>query len=299
MDFIFDIINFLQKILNLIIADIEYLRWEAYFILAVIFLIPYFISRYFEAIFFRIICVLFGLSFLGTWQQEAILRDFNFLIGTALITPHIRYFYEFIKNIIFQVIQYFINIFISIKNTTINTYYFFLTVYYKTLRVINWIKEIFSNVRIFLNSKKQSNYSNSSYEQENNSYNNYEKQEYSYKEEARQEKYSYNDYNSSKNKERYKNSNSSKKEYKNSYTQQEEDLKTNSQKDKYARFYSPSAYIVLGVSVDDDMNKIKKVYRKLIREYHPDRNLENTKLYTEISQNINEAYDKLKKIHKV
>ncbi len=42
---------------------------------------------------------------------------------------------------------------------------------------------------------------------------------------------------------------------------------------------------------------IKKVYKELIRKYHPDRNIENTKLYTEISQNINEAYDKLKKIH--
>ncbi len=311
MEYINAITSFLLKVMNLILADIEFLRWEAYFFLAVVFLIPYFISRYFEAIIFRIICILFGLALLSSWQQEAILRDFNFLIGIALIVPHIRYFYEYIRGIIFSIINYFINLFISIKNTTLNTYYFFLTIYYKVIRVIKWIINIFNSLMIFFKLKKStykeensySDYSSNSFYKENNnsydnSYNHYEKKEYSKKE----QKYSYNEDNSYKKQENYKNDNSYKSEYKSSYKEKEQDLdnNSNSKNNKYARFYSPSAYIVLGVNVNsnDDFKTIKKSYRDLIREYHPDRNIENTKLFTEISQNINSAYEKLKKIHK-
>jgi curved DNA-binding protein CbpA len=37
------------------------------------------------------------------------------------------------------------------------------------------------------------------------------------------------------------------------------------------------------------------VYRKLVREYHPDLNPDNIEFYTEITQNINNAWEKVEK----
>lgn len=60
------------------------------------------------------------------------------------------------------------------------------------------------------------------------------------------------------------------------------------------------AYKVLGVSETDDMTTIKKAYRKLIREYHPDiiksqgKDEEYMKEATEKTQEINQAYELIK-----
>lgn len=61
------------------------------------------------------------------------------------------------------------------------------------------------------------------------------------------------------------------------------------------------AYKLLGVSSDDDMGTIKKAYRKLIREYHPDiiksqgKGEEYMKEATLKTQEINQAYEMIKK----
>ena len=61
------------------------------------------------------------------------------------------------------------------------------------------------------------------------------------------------------------------------------------------------AYKILGVSKDDDMNTIKKAYRKLVREYHPDiiksqgKSEEYIKEATAKTQEINQAYEMIKK----
>jgi DnaJ like chaperone protein len=60
------------------------------------------------------------------------------------------------------------------------------------------------------------------------------------------------------------------------------------------------AYKILGVSENDDMATIKKAYRKLIREYHPDiiksqgKDEEYMKEATEKTQEINQAYELIK-----
>lgn len=60
------------------------------------------------------------------------------------------------------------------------------------------------------------------------------------------------------------------------------------------------AYKVLGVSSDDDMQSIKKAYRKLIREYHPDiiksQNKDDAYMQeaTARTQEINQAYEMIK-----
>lgn len=64
------------------------------------------------------------------------------------------------------------------------------------------------------------------------------------------------------------------------------------------------AYEVLGVSPSDDMNTIKKQYRKLVREYHPDiiSSQDKDESYiqeaTAKTQEINQAYQVIKEIRK-
>lgn len=62
-----------------------------------------------------------------------------------------------------------------------------------------------------------------------------------------------------------------------------------------------AAYQALGVSKDDSDSDIKKTYRRLVREYHPDKLMgqglpeEMIKEATERSQEIQTAYDTIKK----
>ena len=120
-----------------------------------------------------------------------------------------------------------------------------------------------------------------------------------YQEESSQQDYSYKQknqkfYEEPKHEEQksyHKENTETKSEYKKqSYTKQEEPKQEN---DEFKRFYSESAYTVLGVSANNDYKSIKKVYRKLVREYHPDLNPQNIELYTEITQHINSAWEKV------
>ncbi len=62
------------------------------------------------------------------------------------------------------------------------------------------------------------------------------------------------------------------------------------------------AYTLLGVNPEDDLTSIKKAYRKLIREYHPDiiksqgKSEEYMKEATAKTQEINQAYEMIKKL---
>ena len=63
------------------------------------------------------------------------------------------------------------------------------------------------------------------------------------------------------------------------------------------------AYKLLGVSPQDDLNTIKKAYRKLVRQYHPDiiksqgKSEDYIKEATAKTQEINQAYEMIKKAH--
>ena len=64
------------------------------------------------------------------------------------------------------------------------------------------------------------------------------------------------------------------------------------------------AYALLGVNAEDDMNKIKNVYRKLVRQYHPDiiASQGKSEAYMEEAtaktQELNKAYEMIKKARK-
>lgn len=83
--------------------------------------------------------------------------------------------------------------------------------------------------------------------------------------------------------------------------------------DAFERFYTHAlpvdsnlqeAYAVLGVQESDDMEHIKKAYKKLVREFHPDilhhKGLEQSiiETYTQKLQSINQAYQIIKEHRK-
>lgn len=74
----------------------------------------------------------------------------------------------------------------------------------------------------------------------------------------------------------------------------------NKMKNKQQTMSAQEAYKILGVNENDDINKIKKAYRKLIREYHPDiiSSQDKDEAYIEEAtaktQEINQAYQVIK-----
>ena len=74
----------------------------------------------------------------------------------------------------------------------------------------------------------------------------------------------------------------------------------NMMKNKQQTMSPKEAYEILGVKQSDDMNTIKKAYRKLVREYHPDIISSQDKDETYIeeatakTQEINQAYQVIK-----
>ncbi len=78
----------------------------------------------------------------------------------------------------------------------------------------------------------------------------------------------------------------------------------NMMKNKQQTMTPSEACAVLGVKEDDDINTIKKTYRKLVREYHPDiiKSQDKDESYIEEAtaktQEINQAYQIMKELKK-
>ncbi len=238
-------------------SEISNMNLSNFIFVAIFFYVPFYFSKKAQTLFFHLLYSYFALYMLFTIHGTSIIYNGKLLVGLGLLIPQLRFIIQFIKDIIQ-----------TVKMMTTNTYYFFVTIYYKIIRFINWIKSTYIMLKTFFTtfSFKKENYQEHSYEQkyqksnykeETKSESNYKEQSYSKKEEPKSEH---------------------KKEY-----------------GKFERFYSDSAYVVLGVSADDDLKAIKKVYRKLVREYHPDLNPDNIEFYTEITQNINNAWEKVEK----
>ncbi len=258
-----------------------------FIVIFLFFYIPFLFSKKADAEFLRVIFSVIGIYMLLTMHDPRVLYDLKMLVGLGLVLPQIRFIIYFVKSIIE-----------TIKMASVNTFYFFLTIYYKIVRFINWIKSSYETIQIFfsnLGSKKEQTYSQDQKTYENkDDYSSYERHEeksqersYSYeqKEDKQKESYSYNE-----------NSNNSYKEQRQTY-QEEPKQETKDERNGFEQYFSQSAYTVLGVNVDDDFKTIKKIYRKLAREFHPDLHPNEFDFYNEIMGNINIAYAKLEKIH--
>ncbi|MDF1882709.1 J domain-containing protein [Sulfurimonas sp. SAG-AH-194-C21] len=232
---------------------------------ALLFYVPFHFSKKAESHFFRVFYSFFGIYMIATMEDTRVIYDLKMLVGLGLLLPQLIFIVAFIKDTI-----------LTIKMMTANTYYFFVTIYYKIIRFINWIKSTFLMIKIFFTTFS------------------FKKEDYQEQEQSSQHDYSYQE----RDEKFYDESQYSKQE--NNHSQKQEAPKSESKKEygKYGRFSDSSAYVVLNVNPSDDFKTIKKTYRKLVREYHPDLHPNEIKKYTEITQLLNSAYEKLKKAKK-
>ncbi len=250
--------------------EINRMDLKNFIVVALLFYVPFHFSKKSESLFFHLLFSGFGIYMLLTMEDIRIIYDAKMLVGLGLLLPQLQFLYYFTQD----TIQ-------TIKMMTANTYYFFVTIYYKILRFFNWLKSTYIMLKTFFTTfsfkkedyQEQSSQENYSYEQKHQKFYEEPKQEQQKNEYKHQEK---------------------------SYTQQEEHQnksqnKTHYETDEFAQFYSESAYVVLGVNADDDFKTIKKAYRNLVKKYHPDLNPNELEKYTEITQLINNAYEKIEK----
>lgn len=242
--------------------------------IVVIFLIVYFISRIAQSFIPRLVVFSYGIFYFITDVPISthILKTPTFYIFLAIILPHITYMLRVLKKLL-----------LDLKYSTINSYYFMLTIYFKTLNLIKAFKAFFNRL-IHIFQRKESFFGDDKY-----SYR-YQRQKNKYEEEKAKyyEKSNQNDsyYQEQDFYNRYS-----------SFFDEEESTQTRQDDDKaeYRQFYSQDPFDVLGVSRSDDCKTIKKIYRNLAFKYHPDKNA-NDKRNTEIFQLINNANEQVKKI---
>jgi len=254
-----------------------------------LFYVAYRFSKGAETLFFHLLYSFFGIYMLMTMESFGSIYNTKMLVGLGLLIPQI----SFIKYFINDTLQ-------TVKMMSANTYYFFVTIYYKILRLINWIASTFRMFKIFFTTfsfKKEDyqEYEQSSYHENTHDTRGsrfYEEKKQSYSEQERNNYYS----KSNSSKEKTNNSHHSKKSYFKQKKKEQGQYQEKIEKEaNYGRFSDDSVYVVLGVNPSDDFKTIKKVYRKLVREYHPDLNPNEIEKYTEITQLINSAYEKLEK----
>lgn len=253
---------FFEQLIN----EITNMDLPNFVIVALLFYVPFHFSKKAETLFFHIFYSGFGLYLLFTMEDTRIIYDTKMLVGLGLLLPQLI----FLRWFIVHCIQ-------TIKMMTSNTYYFFLTIFYKIMRFLKWIISIPNNIKIFFSNFSFKRSKNN--KEENKSYENKYREENHYKQ--NKEKF----YNEDENKSFYEEKKESYKESKNDYGE-------------FTQFYSDNAYIVLGVSSSDDLKTIKKIYIKLANDYHPDKHPEEFEFYNEIMGKINEAYSRIKKYNK-
>lgn len=256
-----------------LLAELSHMDLKNFIVVALLFYVPFHFSRKAETLFFHLLYSFFGIYLLLTMEDVRIIYDLKMEVGLGLLIPQISFIIYFTKDMIE-----------TIKSMSANTYYFFVTLYYKILRFIHWVQSVINMLMMFLgaNGSKQQKDNRSQKE------NNYQKQEERYSGFQQKQK-------QEKNEEEAK---SSKSEQNNHQRQEIPKRETKRDYGAFERFYDDNAYIVLGVSANDDLRTIKRAYRTLVRQYHPDLNLDNAEQYTEIMQKLNHAYEKLEKYHK-
>lgn len=268
-----------MEYLNILLNEIRTLNIDNLIMIVIVFSLFYWISNRLKRTFFKLFVLIFAVLVLKETNYDSILLSEDIVIAVALIIPQIKFIFSFVLSILN-----------SIKVMTANTYFFFISIFYKIVRFFRWIIDILLVIKRFFSRTKK---------EENSSYNNEEQSNYDYSKQENNYS-SRNSYNDFKNDEYEKRKQRQYDDFRNSSNETyEEPIKDEYEhvSDELKRFYSSSAYIILGVSEGDNFPEIKKTYRNLISIYHPDLNPDNIELYTEISQNINEAYSKLKKVH--
>lgn len=231
--------------------------------IAMFMLFGWFISRFAKNNMPRLLWSGLGIYFI---YHAYILSPLAFL-GLGLLLPHFRFLYRWVNEVIN-----------TLKLLTHNTYYFFLTIYFKVRYYVMWFIYIYFEIKGFFSNIKNKN----AYEKY------YKHKGYDYQEPKREqkEKYSYEEQRQEKFYEDAK----------------QQEPRDDSRYEKYKQFYSENDYIVLGVSPNNDYKTIKKAYKELINKYHTDVNqhlsLDELDIYKEITQNLNSAWETVARLKK-
>ncbi len=236
--------------------------------MGVVVLLGWFISHYAKNNMPRLIWSGIGIYFIATSiTLESLTYNPSAYFGLGLILPHFIFLFAWVREVIN-----------TIKLVFQDTYYFFITVYYKTRNTFYWFINFYEKIQAFFYGRKNKK-----------TYEKFYKDNYTYEEPKREQK-------QERTYEEPKQEQKQEQTYK-----QKEAPKSKTKKDygKYGRFYETDYYIVLGVNRSDDIKTIKKVWRALQKEYHTDlhhnESAEVLKKYTEITQLINNAWDEIKK----
>jgi len=208
--------------------------------------------------------------------RDSILFQVDIYVGMAMLLPHI----EIVE------ITYLI-----IKEKFYRLYYKVVNLIRTILSPLFWSYDKTQQAYYFFKSKSDER----KYRQEQQKYEEQSKQHFEQEQQRRNKEY---EYQQNEQEKRYKKQEQEQREKR--YKQKQEDTEENESvyEDEFKQFFSNSYYEVLGVSKNDNFDTIKKKYRALVFQYHPDKNNEEQEKYTEIMQKINKAYDFFEKLHK-
>jgi DnaJ-domain-containing protein 1 len=185
--------------MDYILASFELISLKGIGLALLLFsLIPFLISSYFQNIFIRFFIFIFIIAFYQDIpKNENYFLMPQFWVFFGLFLGQIKFYLWLVLSIIAYVMQ----VLVDIKNATVNSYYFFITILFKIIRLTRAIIKFFKAMYNFFSNFKMDNFKKSfkEFEEDNERREYARKYGYSnqdYNEYKKQEKENYNRYSS-------------------------------------------------------------------------------------------------------
>lgn len=232
---------------------------------SIMFAISAFISNFFKWAPFRIVILLIAYAIISDiLTHDVILFNLDLYIGLGMIYPHVK----FVHILAYRIWYGLVDLYEKLKD-----------ILYAVSRPFVFLYFQFVRLKAYYDSRSQQKHYSGGNEQNYQEFRqNGFKDDYR-RSEQQQQQYHQREEQSSRKEEKRKSDES----------QQEP-------KNETSRWDSHDPYVVLGLSKTATPEEIKKQYRKLQKLYHPDLTQTKKEEYTRISQQINAAYAKLKKV---